>query len=108
MSSTTSDVLEVIEFFKTGYLFNIKGTEVGMRQMLRLLYVNTGQDKNEKGEAVIKAYHNVLFGTDATGRFIQSFLLQTVTSLIRLSLYENYFSFKIITSHQQSTSLESR
>lgn len=68
MSRTPSDVLEAIEFFKTGYLFNIKGTEVGMRQMLRLLYINTGQEKNEKGEAVIKAYHTVLFGTDAAGR----------------------------------------
>lgn len=68
MSSTSSDVLEAIEFFKTGYLFNIKGTEVGMRQMLRLLYINTGQEKNEKGEAVINAYQTVLFGTDATGR----------------------------------------
>lgn len=68
LSSTNTDVLEAIEFFKTGYLFNIKGTEVGMRSMLRLLYINTGQDKNEKGEAVIKAYHSVLFGTDATGR----------------------------------------
>lgn len=68
MSRTPSDVLEAIEFFKTGYLFNIKGTEVGMRLMLRLLYINTGQEKNEKGEAVIKAYHSVLFGTDAVGR----------------------------------------
>lgn len=68
MSRTPSDVMEAIEFFKTGYLFNIANTEVGMRQMLRLLYISTGQDKNEKGEAVIKAYHSVLFGTDATGR----------------------------------------
>lgn len=68
MSRTPSDVLEAIEFFKTGYLFNIKDTEKGMRLMLRLLYINTGQEKNEKGEAVIKAYHSVLFGTDAIGR----------------------------------------
>lgn len=68
MSRTATDVLEAIEFFKTGYLFKIKGTENGMRMMLRLLYISTGQDKNEKGEAVIKAYHSVLFGTDATGR----------------------------------------
>lgn len=69
MSNTNSDVLEAIEFFKTGYLFNIKGTEDGMRKMLRLLYINMGNDKNEKAEAVIKAYHTVLFGTtDVTGR----------------------------------------
>lgn len=68
MSTTLTDVLESIDFFKTGYLFRISGTEVGMRSMLRLLYINTGNDKNEKGEAVIKAYHSVLFQTDATGR----------------------------------------
>lgn len=68
MSNTLTDVLEVIEFFKTGYLFNIKGCESGMKSMLRLLYIHTGQDKNEKGEAVIRAYHTVLFQTDASGR----------------------------------------
>lgn len=71
MSTTVSDVFETIEFFKTGYLFNIKGTEAGMRLMLRLLHINTGSDKNEKGEAVIKAYHAVLFGTDTNGRYVQ-------------------------------------
>lgn len=68
LSTTMTDVLEAIELFKTGYLFDIKGTENGMRLMLRLLYISTGQDKNEKGEAVIKAYHSILFGTDETGR----------------------------------------
>lgn len=68
LSTTMTDVLEAIEFFKTGYLFNIQDTENGMRLMLRLLYVSTGQDRNEKGEAVIKAYHSILFTTDATGR----------------------------------------
>lgn len=69
MSTTNTDVLEAIEFFKTGYLFNINGTENGMRLMLRLLYTNShGQEKNEKYEAVIKAYQTVLFDTDATGR----------------------------------------
>lgn len=70
MSTANTDVLEAIEFFKTGYLFNIKGTETGMRLMLRLLYINMGQEKNEKGEAVINAYHNVLFRTDASGRYV--------------------------------------
>lgn len=69
MSRTAPDLLGAIEFFKTGgHLFKIKDTENGMRLMLRLLYISTGQDKKEKGEAVIKAYHSVLFGTDATGR----------------------------------------
>lgn len=74
LSTTMTDVLEAIEFFKTGYLFNIKGTENGMRLMLRLLYISTGQDKNEKGEAVIKAYHSILFSTDATGRYVNQSL----------------------------------
>lgn len=68
LSTTLSDVLEAIEFFKTGYLFNVSGTEHGMRLMLRLLYICSGNDKNEKGDAVIKAYHAVLFQTDSFGR----------------------------------------
>lgn len=39
--------------------------------MLRLLYINTGNDKNEKGEAVVKAYHSVLFQTDLEGRLVE-------------------------------------
>lgn len=68
MSTVITDVLEAIEFFKTGYLFNINGTENGMRLMLRLFYTNTGQDKNEKAQAVLNAYHGILFATYATGR----------------------------------------
>lgn len=64
MSKTNSDVIEAIDFFKTGYLFNIRGTEIGMRSMLRLLWTT---DK-EKRDAVIKAYHSVLFQTDSSGR----------------------------------------
>lgn len=41
--------------------------------MLRLLYINTSsQDKNEKGEAVIRAYHSVLFQTDLEGRLVET------------------------------------
>lgn len=68
LSTTLSDVLESIEFFKTGYLFNVNGTENGMRLMLRLLYICSGNDRNEKGEAVIKAYHSVFFQTDCLNR----------------------------------------
>lgn len=68
LSTTLSDVLEAIEFFKTGYLFDVNGTEHGMRLMLRLLYICSGNDKNEKGDAVIKAYYAVLFQTDTSGR----------------------------------------
>lgn len=69
--SLSTNQKEVIEFFKTGYLFNIKGCESGMKSMLRLLYIHTGQDKNEKGEAVIRAYHSVLFQTDLEGRLVR-------------------------------------
>lgn len=70
MSTTISDALEAIEFFKTGYLFDIKGTENGLKLMLRLLYIiNTGQEKNEKSEAVLRAYHQILFVTDSTNRY---------------------------------------
>lgn len=68
LSTTLSDVLESIEFFKAGYMFNVTGTEHGMRLMLCLLYICAGNDKNEKGDAVIKAYHTVLFQTDCSGR----------------------------------------
>lgn len=64
MSKTNTDVFEAIDFFTTGYLFNIKGTESGMRRMLSLIW--TG-DK-EKRNAVTKAYHRVLFQTDCEGR----------------------------------------
>lgn len=68
LSTTLTDVLETIDFFKTGCLFNINGTEAGMRKMLRLLFISTGQEKNDKVEAVIRAYHTVLFHTDLSGR----------------------------------------
>lgn len=64
MSKTNTDVFEAVDFFTTGYLFNIKGTESGMRRMLSLIW--TG-DK-EKRSAVTKAYHRVLFETDCQGR----------------------------------------
>lgn len=64
MSTTNSDVCEAIDFFTTGYLFNIKGTEKGMRRMLSLIW--TG-DK-DKRNAVTNAYNKILFQTNATGR----------------------------------------
>lgn len=64
MSTTNTDVFEAIDFFTTGYLFKIKGTESGMRRMLSLVW--TG-DK-DKRNAVTKAYNQVLFQTDAEGR----------------------------------------
>lgn len=64
MSKTNTDVFEAVDFFTTGYLFKIRGTECGMRRMLSLVW--TG-DK-EKRAAVTKAYNRVLFQTDADGR----------------------------------------
>lgn len=64
MSKTNSDVFEAIDFFTTAFLFGIKGTECGMRQMLYLVW---SPDK-EKRDAVTKAYKRVFFITDQQGR----------------------------------------
>lgn len=64
MSKTNSDVFESIDFFTTAFLFGIKGTECGMRQMLYLVW---SPDK-EKRDAVTKAYKRVFFITDQQGR----------------------------------------
>lgn len=64
MSTTNTDVFEAIDFFTTGYLFNIEGTQCGMRRMLCLVW--TG-DK-DKRNAVTKAYNKILFQTDCEGR----------------------------------------
>lgn len=64
MSTTGTDVCEAIDFFTTGYLFNIRGTENGMRKMLSLVW--TG-DK-DKRNAVTNSYNKILFNTNATGR----------------------------------------
>lgn len=98
LSTTMTDVLEAIEFFKTGYLFNIKGTENGMRLMLRLLYISTGQDKNEKGEAVIKAYHSILFSTDATGRYVNQSLSQQINDFFYMLTNEIVIMTELIIS----------
>lgn len=64
MSKINTDVFEAVDFFTTAYLFGIKGTENGMRKMLFLVWSG---DK-DKRDAVMKAYHRVLFVTDQTGR----------------------------------------
>lgn len=64
MSKTNSDVFEAIDFFTTAFLFGIRGTECGMRQMLYLVW---SPDK-EKRDAVTKAYKRVFFITDQQGR----------------------------------------
>lgn len=65
-SKTNSDVFEAVDLFTTGYLFGIKGTEAGMRQMLLLVW---SSDK-EKRDAVSDAYKRVLFTTDQIGRWV--------------------------------------
>lgn len=64
MSTTNTDVFEAIDFFTTGYLFDIRGTQCGVRRLLSLVW--TG-DK-EKRNAVTKAYNKILFQTDCEGR----------------------------------------
>lgn len=99
LSTTNSDVLEAIEFFKTGYLFKIKGTETGMRLMLRLLYINTGQDKNEKGEAVVDAYHKVLFDTDATGQAHHLKVVDNLCDFVKYITTDEYTAFELMIKH---------
>ncbi|XP_055296680.1 condensin complex subunit 1-like [Sitodiplosis mosellana] len=99
MSTTITDVLEAIEFFKTGYLFNINGTENGMRMMLRLLYTHTGQDKNDKVEAVLKAYHSILFGTDATGRTHSHKVVDNLCEFLQHISTGEYTAFGLMIKH---------
>lgn len=64
MSRTESDSSEAINFFTSAYLFGIKNTEAGMRQMLYLIWA-TAKDKREP---VREAYKNVLLQSDHNGR----------------------------------------
>lgn len=64
MSKTESDSTEAINFFTAAFLFGIKNTEGGMRQMLYLIW-STAKDKREP---VREAYRNVLLKTDHQGR----------------------------------------
>lgn len=64
VSKTNTDVIEAVDFFTTGYMFQVKNTTHGMRRMLSLVWT---EDK-EKRAAVTKAYHRVLFETDVAGR----------------------------------------
>lgn len=99
MSTTVTDALEAIDFFKTGYLFGIKGTENGMRLMLRLLYVHTGQDKNEKGNAVMKSYHQILFATDATGRAHHCKVVENMCKFLQNISTGEYAAFELMIEH---------
>lgn len=64
MSTSNSDVVESINVLTTGFLFGIKDFKIGMTKILNLVW---STDK-EKRDAVVTAYHRVLFVTDKDGR----------------------------------------
>lgn len=64
MSRVDGDSAEAINFFTSAYLFGIKNTEAGMRQMLYLIWSSA----KEKREPVREAYRQVLFHTDHQAR----------------------------------------
>lgn len=64
MSKTDSDSSESINFFTAAYLFGIKNTEIGIRQMLYLVWA-TSKDKRDP---VREAFKHVLWKTDQQGR----------------------------------------
>ncbi|KAL7024546.1 hypothetical protein ACKWTF_013099 [Chironomus riparius] len=64
MSKTESDSAEAINFFTAAYLFGIKNTEHGLRQMLYLVWATA----KEKREPVREAFKHVLWKTDQQGR----------------------------------------
>lgn len=67
MSRTESDSTEAINFFTAAFLFGIRNTESGMRQMLYLIWA-TAKDKREP---VKEAYRSVLLKTDHQGRCVK-------------------------------------
>jgi condensin complex subunit 1 len=64
MSKVDSDVTEAIDFFTSAFMFGVKNTESGMRQLLYLVW---SLSKDKRGP-VQEAYKKVLFTTDHTGR----------------------------------------
>lgn len=64
MSKTETDVNEAIDFFTSAYLFGIKNTEAGMRQLLYLVW---SVPKDKRGP-IREAYKRILFDKDNQGR----------------------------------------
>jgi condensin complex subunit 1 len=64
MSKIESDVNEAIDFFTSAFLFGIKNTEVGMRQLLYLVW---SVPKDKRGP-IKDAYKRILFDNDNQGR----------------------------------------
>jgi condensin complex subunit 1 len=64
MSKIETDVNEAIDFFTSAYLFGIKNTEAGMRQLLYLVW---SVPKDKRGP-IREAYKRILFDKDHQGR----------------------------------------
>ncbi|XP_037814874.1 condensin complex subunit 1 [Lucilia sericata] len=92
LSKTNSDVYEAVDLFTTGYMFGIKGTENGMRQMLYLVW---SSDK-EKRDAVSDAYKKVLFTTDQTGRAHALRVVQNLSRFLEGLEYGHYTAMECL------------
>uniref|UniRef100_A0A1I8MCN6 Condensin complex subunit 1 n=1 Tax=Musca domestica TaxID=7370 RepID=A0A1I8MCN6_MUSDO len=92
LSKTNTDVYEAVDLFTTGYMFGIKGTEVGMRQMLYLVW---SSDK-EKRDAVSDAYKKVLFTTDQTGRAHALRVVQNLSMFLEGIEYGHYTALECL------------
>ncbi|TMW44076.1 hypothetical protein DOY81_010846, partial [Sarcophaga bullata] len=92
LSKTNSDVYEAVDLFTTGYMFGIKGTENGMRQMLYLVW---SSDK-EKRDAVSDAYKKVLFTTDQTGRAHAVRVVQNLSRFLEGLEYGHYTALECL------------
>ncbi|XP_055373763.1 condensin complex subunit 1 [Condylostylus longicornis] len=92
LSKTNSDVFEAVDFFTTGYMFGIKGTESGMRQMLHLVW---SSDK-EKRDVCSNAYKKVLFTTDSTGRAHAIKVVKNLCLLFEELNYGEYIAMEVL------------
>ncbi|XP_039955400.1 condensin complex subunit 1 [Bactrocera tryoni] len=99
LSKTNTDVFEAVDLFTTGYLFGIKGTEGGMRQMLYLVW---SSDK-EKRDAVSNAYKKVLFTTDQTGRAHGIKVVQNLMRFLEELEYGHYTAMECLMREWVST-----
>ncbi|XP_053963844.1 condensin complex subunit 1 [Anastrepha ludens] len=99
LSKTNSDVFEAVDLFTTGYMFGIKGTEGGMRQMLYLVW---SSDK-EKRDSVSNAYKKVLFTTDQSGRTHAIKVVQNLMRFLEELEYGHYTAMECLMHEWVST-----
>ncbi|XP_067627986.1 condensin complex subunit 1 [Eurosta solidaginis] len=99
LSKTNSDVFEAVDLFTTGYMFGIKGTEGGMRQMLYLVW---SSDK-EKRDSVSNAYKKVLFTTDQSGRAHAIKVIQNLMRFLEELEYGHYTAMECLMREWVST-----